>query len=152
MDRRVAWTWAIAPFATLAAVLRQFPAEPGAVELIPTWQALTAAAVLFAAMAGHSLASSRWTPHAPNRMLVNEFLVRAAFALAGLVAVSLFGDTGPLYLVMASAWAVAAWCTHYLVLRMQGAYRVLENLAQHGLFLLGLALMGLIAVRLAVTG
>jgi hypothetical protein len=100
-------------------------------------------------MAAHARCYSLWTPHAPNRMLVNEFLTRSWFVLFGLLVVAAHGDTGPLYLVMASAWGVAAWCTHYLVLRSQKGYRVLENLAQHGLFLLGLALMGLLSIRLA---
>ena len=44
---------------------------------------------------------------------------------------------------------MASWCTHYMVLRGQGAYRALENLAQHGLFLVGLALSILVALRFA---
>jgi hypothetical protein len=82
-------------------------------------------------------------------MLANEFLTRSWFVLFGLLVVSAHGDTGPLYLVMAAAWAVAAWCTHYLVLRMHRAYRPVEHLAQLGLFLVGLALMALLGIRLA---
>lgn len=148
MDRRVGWTMAVATFATLAGVLRQVPAQPGAVGM-PWWQAGGAAAVLFALMLPHASRYAAWAPHSPNRLLVNEFLLRSGFVLAGLLVVSAHGDTGPIYLVMAAAWAVASWCTHYLVLRSQGGYRATENLAQLGLFLVGLALMGLIGIRLA---
>ncbi|MHB1261094.1 MAG: hypothetical protein ACYC2H_05200 [Thermoplasmatota archaeon] len=148
MDRRLAWTLALAPFATLAGVIRQVPSTPG-LEPMPWWQALAHTVVLLALMAAHAKCYALWTPHAPNRMLVNEFLTRAWFVIFGLLVVLGRGDTGPIYLVMAAAWGVAAWCTHYLVLRSQKGYRALENLAQLGLFLVGLALMALMAIRIA---
>lgn len=150
MDRRIAWTMAIAAFAAFAAILMRVPAGAGADESLPAWKAVANAALLLGLMAAHAWCYAAWTPHAPNRMLVNEFLTRSWFVLFGLLVVSAHGDTGPLYLVMAAAWAVASWCTHYLVLRAQKGYRPVENLAQHGLFLVGLALMGLMAIRLAV--
>lgn len=140
---------AVATFATLAAVLHQVPSHPGAGPM-PWWQAAAYAAALFALMAAHARCYALWAPVAPNRILVNEFLTRSWFVVFGLLVVSFHGDTGPIYLVMAAAWAVASWCTHYLVLRSQKGYRTLENLAQHGLFLVGLALMGLVAIRLAL--
>lgn len=141
---------AAATFATFAGVLHALPAHPGSEAPMPWWQAAGHAILLFGLMALHSFCSAAWTPHSPNRMLVNEFLVRAWLVLFGLLVVAAHGDTGPLYLVMAAAWAVAGWCTHYLVLRAQKGYRPVENLAQHGLFLVGLALMGLLGIRLAV--
>ena len=149
MDRRVVWTMAVATFATLAGVLHQVPAHPGG-DPMPWWQALAHTVLLFGLMAAHAFCYAAWAPHAPNRILVNEFLTRSWFVLFGLLVVASHGDTGPIYLVMASAWAVAGWCTHYFVLRAQKAYRPVENLAQQGLFLLGLALMGLIGIRLAL--
>src|SRR5687767_9735656 len=118
MDLRVAWTLAVTAFATLAGVLHAFPASPGAAA-IPWWLAAAGSALLLGLMAAHAFGYAAWTPHAPNRVLVNEFLTRAGFVLLGLLVVSMHGDTGPLYLVMAAAWAVASWCTHYLVLRAQ---------------------------------
>lgn len=149
MDRRAAWTMALATFAALAGVLHAIPSQPGG-GAMPWWQAAAGSALLFGLMAAHAHGYAAWTPHAPNRVLVNEFLTRAAFVLSGLLVVSAHGDTGPLYLVMAAAWAVASWCTHYLVLRAQKSYRPVENLAQLGLFLLGLALMALLGIRLAI--
>ena len=148
MDRRVGWTMVAACFVTLAGVLHAMPAHPGAGPM-PWWQAAGHAALLLALMAAHAFCYAAWTRHAPNRMLVNEFLTRSWFVLFGLLVVSAHGDTGPIYLVMAAGWAVASWCTHYLVLRAQKGYRAVENLAQLGLFLLGLALMGLLGIRLA---
>ncbi len=136
------------PFVTLAGVLHQVPVTPE-VDLMPWWQAAGTTLLLLALMATHAVCYALWTTHAPNRMLVNEFLTRAWFVIFGLMAVFRHGDTGPIYLVMAAAWAVASWCTHYLVLRSQKSYRTLENLAQHGLFLVGLALMALVAIRIA---
>lgn len=150
MDRRVAWTMALATFVTLGGVLHQFPAHAGSAQLLPWWQAFASATLLFLLMALHAFGSAAWTPHAPNRMLVNEFLVRSCFGLLGLLVVAAHGDTGAIYLVMASAWVVAAWCTHYLLLRAQKGYRAVENLAQQGLFLVGLALMALVGIRLAL--
>jgi hypothetical protein len=146
----LAWALALAPFCGLAAVLLQVPGTVASAEPMPAWQAAAHTAVLFGLMAAHSWCYAAWTPHAPNRMLVNEFLTRSWFVLFGLLLVSAQGDAGPLYLVMAAAWAVASWCTHYLVLRTQKGYRALENLAQHGLFLLGLALMALLGIRIGV--
>ncbi|MEA3136340.1 MAG: hypothetical protein QOC71_621, partial [Thermoplasmata archaeon] len=149
-DRRLAWTFAVTPFVLLAGLLHEVPGHEGTPGM-PWWSAAAHAALLFGLMAAHAKCYSLWTPHAPNRMLVNEFLTRSWFGLFGLVVVAAHGDTGPLYLVMASAWVVAAWCTHYLVLRSQKDYRALENLAQLGLFLVGLTLMGLVSIRFALT-
>ena len=140
---------ALAPFVALAVALGKVPTSAG-LQPLPWWQAAAYAAALLGLMGIHAACYARWTPHAPNRMLVNEFLTRSWFVLSGLLVVSLRGDTGPIYLVMGSAWGVASWCTHYLVLRSQKEYRPLENLAQLGLFLFGLSLMGLLAVRIAL--
>lgn len=148
MRRAIAWVLALAPFAGLAAVLLQVPGTTHAPDPMPAWQAVVHAGALLALMAAHAWCYALWTPHAPNRMLVNEFLTRSWFVLFGLLLVSAQGDGGPIYLVMAAAWAVASWCTHYLVLRTQKGYRALDNLAQHGLFLLGLALMALLGIRI----
>jgi hypothetical protein len=51
---------------------------------------------------------------------------------------------------MAAPWAVASWCTHFLALRSQGRYHVAANVGMLGLFLLGLALIGLLTVRLGL--
>jgi hypothetical protein len=110
--------------------------------------AAAGAGLLLALMAAHAWSYARWTQVAPNRMLVNEFVARAWFVLFGLLAVGLHADTGPLFLLMASALAVASWCVHYLVLRRQGCYRILENIGLLGLFLLGLALIGLLSLRI----
>jgi hypothetical protein len=142
------WTFAVAPFATLAGVLRHMP-EPSGGGPMPWLHAAGRSAVLLALLGWHSWCYARWSPAAPNRMLVNEFLTRTWFVLFGLLVVGLGADTGGVYLALASGLAVASWCVHYLVLRSQGAYRALENLAQHGLFLLGIALSILVALSFA---
>lgn len=150
MRRGLAWALALAPFAGLAAVLLSVPGHTDRPDPMPSWQAGAHTLVLLGLMGLHSWCYALWTPHAPNRMLVNEFLTRSWFVLFGLLVVSAQGDAGPLYLVMAAAWAVASWCTHYLILRTQKGYRALENLAQHGLFLVGLALMALLGIRIGI--
>lgn len=142
----VRWTFAVVPFATLAGVLHQLPESPGQGPM-PWSRAALHAAVLFALLGLHAACYARWSPHAPNRMLVNEFLTRTWFVLFGLAVVGLNADTGGVYLALASGLAVASWCTHYIVLRSQKAYRALENLAQHGLFLVATALSILVALR-----
>jgi hypothetical protein len=144
------WTFALVPFATLAGVLHQMPGRPGA-GAMPWSQAGLDAAVFFALLALHSFCYERWSEHAPNRMLVNEFLTRTWFVLFGLLVLGLQADTGGVYLAMAAGLAVASWCLHYIVLRSQGRYRALENLAQLGLFLLGVALSILVALSFGET-
>lgn len=143
---------AILPFGVLAAVLRQLPMWYNG--LAPqgwAWGAANAA-VLLALMAWHAASYARWAETSPNRMLVNEFLTRAWLGLFGLVGVGLVGDTGAMYLLMAASWGVASWCVHYLVLRGQGCYRALENLGMLGVYLVGLALIALMQVRIALGG
>lgn len=149
LDRRVAWAFTLAPFVTLAAVLRQLPALADAATPAGWAPAAAVSAGLFVLAAASSFGHERWATHSPNRILVNEFVARTFFVVAGFAVVA-GRDTAPLYLLMGAAWGVASWCTHYLFLRRQGTYRALENLAQLGLFLLGLALMALVSVRLAL--
>jgi hypothetical protein len=144
----VRWAFAVVPFATLAGVLRQLPEWRGR-GAMPWSHAAADAAVLFGLLGLHAFSYVRWSEVAPNRMLVNEFLTRTWFVLFGLAVVGLNADTGGVYLALASGLAVASWCVHYTVLRSQGRYRALENLAQHGLFLVGLALAILVALRFA---
>jgi hypothetical protein len=148
IDRRVARGLSLAPFVALVAVLHHLPGGAGDGGM-PWTHAAGNTLLLLGLMAAHAWCHALWTPHAPNRMLVNEFLTRSWFVVFGLLIVAARGDTGPLYLVMGAAWAVASWCTYYLVLRSQKAYRPAENLAQLGLFLLGLSLMALLAIRIA---
>lgn len=148
MDRRAVAVLATAPFVTLTGVLKQLP-DAWAPSVSMSWPAAAGhAAVLATLMAAHAWGYALWTPHAPNRMLVNEFLTRMWFVLFGLLAVGMHGDYGALFLVMAAPWGVASWCTHYLVLRSQAGYRPGPNLAMLGLFLVGLALMALVCVKL----
>jgi hypothetical protein len=146
----VRWTLAAAPFLALALVLRHLPAAPGAGPM-PWAQAAGWAAALAAALGWNAALCARWSEHAPNRILANEFLARSWFALLGLWVVGLNADTGGIYLAIASGLAVASWCTHYLILRAQGRYLALENLAQHGLYLVAIALAILVALRFAET-
>lgn len=139
---------AAVPFATLAGILRQLPDPWTDGAAMPWSHALGHAAVLAAAMGAHAACYALWQPHAPNRMLVNEFLTRMWFVLSGLALVGAHGDYGALFLIMAAPWAVASWCTHYLVLRREASYRADSNAALLGLFLVGLALMALVCVRL----
>jgi hypothetical protein len=144
------WTFALAPFLTLAGVLHQMPDRPGAGPM-PWSHAGLHAAILLGLLGLHAACYARWAEQAPNRMLVNEFLTRTWFVLFGLLVLGLQADTGGVYLAMAAGLAVASWCVHYIVLRSQGRYRALENLAQHGLFLLGLALSILVALSFGET-
>jgi len=141
---------AVLPYAVLAAVLKQLPDPASHGAPAPWGHAGFHAAVLLGLMAAHSWCYARWAVHSPNRMLVNEFVARAWFVLVGLLLVGAYGDAGPLFLTMAAPLAVASWCVHYLVLRRQGCYRVLENVGLLGLFLCGLALVGLICVKQAL--
>lgn len=150
MDRRAVAVMAVAPFVTLAGVLRQLPSQASSLQPMPWTSAVLHGAALFLLVSAHAWGYARWQPHAPNRLLVNEFLTRAWFVLLGLLAVGVHGEYGALYLVMAAPWAVASWCTHYLVLRQQGRYGFGGNLAILGLFLLGLALIALVCVKLTV--
>ena len=148
MDRRAVAVLATGPFVTLAGVLRQVPdwlTHPAA---MPWRNSIVHSLVLLGLVAAHAWCYALWQPHAPNRILVNEFLTRLWFALLGLLAVGGTTDYGGLFLVMAAAWAVASWCVHYLLLRKQGSYRVGANIAMLGLFLLGLALMALVCLEL----
>src|SRR5688572_2962407 len=140
MDRRAVAVMAVAPFVTLSGVLKQLPGAASSLAPMPWTHAVAHTALLALLVAAHAWCYALWQPHAPNRMLVNEFLTRMWFVLLGLALVGAHGDYGALYLIMAAPWAVASWCTHYLVLRRQGGYRAGGNVAMLGLFLLGLAL------------
>jgi hypothetical protein len=150
VDRRAVAVLAVAPFVTLAGVLRQLPGGTDSLAPMPWPHAAGHAALLLGLMAAHAWGYAQWQPHAPNRLLVNEFLTRMWFVLFGLILVGLHGDYGSLFFLLAAPWAVASWCTHYLVLRGQGAYSAGGNLAMLGLFLLGLALMALVCVKLTL--
>lgn len=151
MDRRATAVLAAAPFITLSGVLKQLP-DGGRLGVPMSWgSSLLHAGILLGLVAAHAWCYARWQPHAPNRILVNEFLTRLWFVLFGLLLVGAVSEYGGLFLVMAAAWAVASWCTHYLILRRQERYAPGANIAQLGLFLLGLALVGLICVRLAIS-
>ena len=148
MDRRAVAVLAAGPFVTLAGVLRQLPDWLTFPADMPWRNSIVHSLILLGLVAAHSVCYGLWQPHAPNRILVNEFLTRLWFALLGLLAVGATTDYGGLFLVMAAAWAVASWCVHYLLLRMQGTYRVDANIAMLGLFLLGLALMAMVCLQL----
>lgn len=144
------WTFALAPFATLAGIVHGFPQRLGGGPM--AWpHAIANAALLLALLGWHSWCYARWSEAAPNRMLVNEFLTRTWFVLFGLAVVGVQADTGGVYLALAAGLAVASWCVHYLVLRSQGRYLALENLAQLGLFLVCIALSILVALSFAET-
>lgn len=150
MDRRAVAVLAVAPFITMAGVLKQLPDAFNGGAPMPWTTAVAHTLVLLVLLGAHSWSYARWQPYAPNRILVNEFLTRLWFVLFGLLLVGLHGEYGGIYLVMAAAWAVASWCTHYLVLRQQDGYVAGVNLAMLGLYVLGLALMGLVCVNLGV--
>lgn len=150
MDRRASAVLAVAPFVALSGVLKQLPDAADGGGPMPWSYAVAYTLLLLGLLGAHSWLYARWQPHAPNRILVNEFLTRLWLVLFGLLLVGLNGDYGGIYLVMAAAWAVASWCTHYLVLRQQGGYSAGVNLAMLGLYVLGLALMGLICVNLGL--
>ena len=138
---------AVVPYVVLAAVLHQLP-DPLVAGSDQSWlHGAIHAAILLGLMTAHAASYALWVAHAPNRILVNEFLTRAWFVLFGLLLVGLVTETGAIFLVLAAPWAVASWCTHYLVLRRQGRYGTSDNVAILGLFLVGLALMGLLCVR-----
>ena len=148
MDRRLAAVLAVSPYVVLAGVLRQLPDLWSHPAPMPWSHAAGNTLLFLGLMAWHSWSYARWQPHAPNRMLVNEFLTRLWFVLFGLIAVGAVGPFGGVYLVMAAPWAVASWCTHYLVLRQHDRYDAPLNVGLLGLFLLGLALMGLVCLSL----
>jgi hypothetical protein len=149
LDLRAKWVLAVGPFIALAAVLHRLPDPHGGLNADAWPHAIVHTTILFGLMAAHAACYRRWSAASPNRMLVNEFLTRIWFVVFGLLLVGMAGDQAPIFAVMAAPWAVASWCTHYLLLRGQGSYVVATNLTVLGVFLLGLALMGLIAVTIS---
>src|SRR5205085_4601582 len=107
-------------YIALAGILRQVPDGFTVPMPMPWSHAVLHSVILFGLMSAHAVCYRLWTPHAPNRMLVNEFLTRIWFILFGLLVIGMAGDEAPIFFVMAAPWAVASWCTHYLLLRREG--------------------------------
>lgn len=148
MRRAGAFALAALPFAALAAVLRQVPSAASAFQPMPWWQAVLHAAVLLGLMAAHAACYARWSRGAPRRIELNEGLTRLWFVAFGYLVVAAHRPTGPLYLALALPWAALSFEAHRATVRRRGAYAAVASLANHGLFQVGLALIGLLAIRL----
>ncbi len=89
---------------------------------------------------------ARWQPAAPRRMLLNEALARLWFAVYGAIIVGRATPLGFAFLLMAVPWAALCWEVHRQEVQESG-YVAAWNLANWGLFLLGLSLLELAAVN-----
>lgn len=139
---------AVLPFLLLAPALRYVPVPPADAAPIPWLHATGHAALLLGLLSAHTWCYARWQPHAPRRILANELMARAWFAVYGALVVGRATDAGPAFLLVALPWAGLAWEVHRQDVGKRG-YDVPWNLANWGVFLLGLALMELVAVRIA---
>lgn len=145
--RFVSLVLAAAPFALLVPVLRQVPVPPADAVPLPWLHAAGHAILLATLLSAHTWCYGRWQPAAPRRILINELLARAWFAVYGALIVGRATDLGLPFLLLALPWAALCWEVHRQDVRKRG-YDVAWNLGNWGLFLLGLAFMELAAVRL----
>ena len=144
MERMPAVAVAVAPFAFLAAVLHLLPLPPYREGPVPWAWAAANAGFLLAAFTAHALCYARWQPHAPGRMLANELMARLWFVAYGVLVVGQAGPNGFRLLLLALPWAALCWEVHRQEVRRNG-YRVAWNLGAWGVYLLGLALLELVA-------
>ena len=149
MRPAVAVALAAAPFAGLAVVLRQVPSARSAFQPMPWSDAVLHAAVLLVLLAAHAACYARWSRGAPRRIELNEALTRIWFVVFGYLVVAGHKTTGPLYVALALPWALLSFELHRARVRHDGRYRFAASLGNHGLFLTGLALLGLLGVRAA---
>ncbi len=149
MRSAVAVALAAAPFAGLAVVLRQVPSARSAFQPMPWSDAILHAAVLFGLLAAHAACYARWSRGAPRRIELNEALTRLWFVTFGYLVLAAHGPNGPLFVALAMPWAALSFEVHRATVRRQGAYRFAASLGNHGLFLTGLALVGLLGIRTA---
>lgn len=131
------WLAAPLPFAALAGILQAW---------VPRGQAGGHAALLFGLMVAHALCYARWQPHAPRRILVNEWLARLWFVVYATLLVQARSDVGAMMLGLGTAWASCTAILHARLVRR--GYRSAENVLQLGVFLLGLTWL---MVRVAPT-
>lgn len=149
MDRTAGamrWMAALA-FAGLVPALHWVPVPPAAAAPIPWLHAAAHAALLMGLLGAHTWCYARWQPHAPRRILANELLARLWFAVAGAVIVGRATPDGMGFLLVGVPWAALTWEVHRQDVRKRG-YDATWNLANWGLFLLGLALLESLAVWL----
>ncbi len=140
---------AVSPFAALAVVLKQVPDAATSFQPMPWSHALGHAAVLLGLMAAHTACYTRWSRGAPGRIAANEALARLWFVAFGFLVVAGHKPTGPLYLALGLGWTALSFLTHRAFVRRQDGYRTLPSLGLWGLFLLGLALVGLLCIKAA---
>lgn len=135
------------PFAGLALAFRFVPLPPGEGPLTPWSWAAANAIVLFVAFVAHTRCYAVWREGGPRRILANELLARLWFVAFGMIVVGRVSPNGLLLALVALPWALLAWEVHRQDVAKRG-YSVRWNLGAWGLYLLGLALMELVAVRL----
>lgn len=148
--RAAAWRMrvlAAVAFAGLVPVLHWVPVPPATTAPIPWLHAAAHAALLLGLLAAHTGFYARWQPHAPGRILTNEFLARLWFAVYGAIVVGRASPDGLGFLLVGVPWAALTWEVHRQDVRKRG-YDAPWNLANWGLFLLGLALLESLAVWL----
>lgn len=149
MHQAVRLALALLPFAALVPVLRLVPNAATAFQPMPWSHAAGHAVVLAGLMAAHAACYARWNLGAPRRIAQNEALTRLWFVTFGFLVVAGHKPTGLLYASLALPWAALSWQTHRRFVARDGGYRFTANLGLLGLFLFGLALIGLIGVRAA---
>jgi hypothetical protein len=132
--QRIAPVLAVAPYVAIAAVL---------LALLPPWQAIGNAALLFGLMAAHAACYRLWQPHAPRRILLNELLTRLWFATYLVLLVGLL-DGALVVAALGFPMAVSSWAVHRQLLAR--GYDAAQNVLQLGVFLLLLALILVAAV------
>lgn len=134
-------------FAGLVPALRWVPVPPAATAPIP-WPHAAAHAFLLAGLLGaHTWCYARWRSHAPGRILANELLARLWFAVYGAIVVGRASPDGLGFLLVGVPWAALTWEVHRQDVRKRG-YDASWNLANWGLFLMGLVLLEALAVWL----
>ena len=139
--------WAGLPFVLLALVLKQVPDASSRPHAMPWSHAGGNAILLLALLSAHVLCYPRWHPFSAKRVALNELLARLWFVAFGFLVVAIHPG-GPAFLFAAAgtSWALLAWLTHLALVKRTGGYPRLPSLALWGVFLLGLALLGEIAL------
>lgn len=138
---------AVVPFALLVPVLRQVPLPPAGATPLPWSHAILHSGVLLLLMAAHAWCYRRWQLAAPRRILLNEFLTRLWFATFAVLIVQGHAENGWALSFVAVPWAALTWEVHRQEVRSRG-YDVAWNVTNLGLFLVGLWLMAMMALRL----
>lgn len=96
------------PYVALAVAVRELVAWP--------WAAANAA-ILAAALGAHAACYALWQPHRPRAILLNEFLTRAWFAVYAVIVASWVGASLAFVAGFGAAWTALTWAVHARLVR-----------------------------------